>query len=77
MFLICRRNSGTLSIACQGPCEDFVKTYIKYNVPERDKENYVLLKAEELNIADYITEPEQKDPTGKKKTVAADTELKK
>ena len=73
MFLICRKNSGALSISCQGPCEDFVKTYIKYNISDRDKDNYVLLKAEELNISDYLTVTEAEVKSGKKKTAAVTT----
>ncbi len=75
MFLICRKNSGQLNISCQGPCEEFVKTYLKYNLSDRDKANFVLLKAEELNIDDYMdasseaTPTASAEPVGKKKVV--------
>jgi len=54
MFLICRNVDGPIQIIARGDCEDFIKHYIKYNINERDKENYKILKTEEVDINQFI-----------------------
>jgi len=77
IFLICRREQGNLQVVCQGPCEDFLRTYLKYNYSGRNRDQTVVLKAEEFPVDDYL-EPQiqsatQVEPSGKKKTADADT----
>ena len=66
MFIICRKTDGPMSIMARGDCEDFVKHYVKYNIGDRDLENYEVLKTETLDIAQFVTpkiEPPL-EPTG-------------
>lgn len=54
MFLICRKTEGPLHVVARGDCEDFVKHYLKYNVGEKDSENYEILKTETVDINQFI-----------------------
>lgn len=64
MYLICRRNGrqGPLSIVCWADCDSFVSHYIKHNVTDPDRANYVILKAEEVNINMFIDKDQTKEP---------------
>jgi hypothetical protein len=54
VFLICRRSEGPLSVIARGDCESFVTHYLKYNVGERDIENFQILKTEEVDINQFL-----------------------
>lgn len=45
---------GPLQIMARGDCEAFIRQFLKYNVSNRDKGNYLLLKTEELDIDLYM-----------------------
>lgn len=45
---------GPLAIAARGECEDFIKAYLKYNIMERDLENYEILETKVLDINQFI-----------------------
>jgi len=79
IFLVCRREQGNLSVVCQGPCEEFLRTYLKYNYSGRGRDNLVVLKADEFPIDDYLETQETSTPVdskSKKKTADAATESK-
>jgi hypothetical protein len=55
MFLICRKMGGSpLQVSAWAPCEEFVVSYLKYNVGERDIENFQVLKTEEVDINQFL-----------------------
>lgn len=45
---------GPLQVMARGDCESFVRQYLKYNVSDRDVDNYMILKTEELDISLYM-----------------------
>jgi hypothetical protein len=77
VYLIVRRDQGNLAVVCQGPCEDFLRTYLKYNYSGRGRDTLSVLKAEEFPIEDYLeseaTPSTSAEVKGKKKTVDAAT----
>jgi hypothetical protein len=54
MFLICRKGDGPLVILANGPCEEFVKSFLKYNVSRKELNNLRILKTEETDINQFL-----------------------
>jgi hypothetical protein len=54
LFLVCRKGDGPLSILANGPCEEFVKSFLKYNVGRKEINNLKILKTEELDVNRFL-----------------------
>jgi hypothetical protein len=51
-----------LQVSAWAPCEEFVISYLKYNVGERDIENFKVLKTEEVDINQFLEKKADQSP---------------
>jgi hypothetical protein len=59
MFIICRKMTGSpLQVVAWAPCEEFVISYFKYNIGEHDLGSLQVLKAEEVDLAQFVSKAE-------------------
>jgi len=46
-----------MSLVLQGDCEEFIKNYFKWNIHGADAKHYKVMKAEELDINQFLEIP--------------------